>query len=182
MRHHRWIGGKPEVPVSGAYLRMRDPAPRLPGDDVAAGSAPDVSRAVAAAAAPQPAWARRPAAERTEVRSGDVARGLRPAERIDAGQVAFNGGALTIEIPWGVRAREGVLGPRGRSLLVLAMTAALGRMEEFRIHAGTATRTGVTDTEVDELLFQIAAYCGVPAGSAARRAVKDARAEREAGS
>ena len=33
--------------------------------------------------------------------SGDVARGLRVAERIDAGQVAVNGGALTIETPFG---------------------------------------------------------------------------------
>ncbi|MGI5460363.1 carboxymuconolactone decarboxylase family protein [Streptomyces sp. CA-249302] len=82
---------------------------------------------------------------------------------------------------WGVWAREGALSPRDRSLLVLAMTAALGRMDEFRIHAGTTPRTGVTDAEIDELLFQIAAYCGVPAGSAARRAVQNARADREAG-
>ncbi|MEU6140472.1 carboxymuconolactone decarboxylase family protein [Streptomyces sp. NPDC047081] len=80
---------------------------------------------------------------------------------------------------WGVWAREGALSPRDRSLLVLAMTAALGRMDEFRIHAGTTPRTGVTDAEIDELLFQIAAYCGVPAGSAARRAVQSVRAERE---
>ncbi|SEF56349.1 aldehyde dehydrogenase (NAD+) [Thermomonospora echinospora] len=33
--------------------------------------------------------------------SGDVGRGLRLAERIDAGQVAVNGGALTIETPFG---------------------------------------------------------------------------------
>jgi len=33
--------------------------------------------------------------------SGDVARGLRVAERIEAGQVAVNGGALTIETPLG---------------------------------------------------------------------------------
>ena len=33
--------------------------------------------------------------------SGDVARGLRVAERIDAGQVAVNGGPLTIETPFG---------------------------------------------------------------------------------
>jgi aldehyde dehydrogenase (NAD+) len=33
--------------------------------------------------------------------SGDAARGLRLAERIDAGQVAVNGGALTIETPFG---------------------------------------------------------------------------------
>ena len=33
--------------------------------------------------------------------SGDVARGLRMAEHIDAGQVSVNGGALTIETPFG---------------------------------------------------------------------------------
>ncbi|MEU1180371.1 aldehyde dehydrogenase family protein [Streptomyces sp. NPDC005820] len=33
--------------------------------------------------------------------SGDLARGLRLAERIDAGQVAVNGGPLTIETPFG---------------------------------------------------------------------------------
>ena len=79
---------------------------------------------------------------------------------------------------WGVWARGGALSTRDRSLLVLAMTAALGRMEEFRLHAGTTARTGVTDEELDELLFQIAAYCGVPAGVAARRAVQAVRDER----
>ena len=81
---------------------------------------------------------------------------------------------------WGVWARGGPLSHRDRSLLVMAMTAALGRMEEFRLHAGTTAQTGVTDEEVDELLFQIAAYCGVPAGVAARRAVLQVRAERSA--
>jgi aldehyde dehydrogenase (NAD+) len=33
--------------------------------------------------------------------SGDLARGLRVAERLDAGQVAVNGGPLTIETPFG---------------------------------------------------------------------------------
>ena len=76
---------------------------------------------------------------------------------------------------WGVWARGGALSVRDRSLLVLAMTAALGRMEEFALHVGATARTGVTDTEVDELLFQIAAYCGVPAGVAARRALRSVR-------
>ena len=39
--------------------------------------------------------------------SGDVARGLRLAERIDAGQVAVNGGALSIETPFGGFKRSG---------------------------------------------------------------------------
>jgi 4-carboxymuconolactone decarboxylase len=79
---------------------------------------------------------------------------------------------------WGVWARGGALTPRDRSLLVLAMTAALGRMEEFRLHAGSTPRTGVTDDELDELLFQIAAYCGAPAGVAARREIQAVRAAR----
>ncbi len=76
---------------------------------------------------------------------------------------------------WGVWARGGALSNRDRSLLVLAMTAALGRMEEFRLHAGARSRTGVTDEELDELLFQIAAYCGAPAGIAAKRALQQVR-------
>jgi 4-carboxymuconolactone decarboxylase len=79
---------------------------------------------------------------------------------------------------WGVWTREGTLTTRDRSLLVLAMTAALGRMEEFELHAGTQSRTGVTDAEIDELVFQVAAYCGAPAGVSARRVVKKLRAER----
>jgi len=88
---------------------------------------------------------------------------------------------LTLQA-WGVWTREGVLTPRDRSLLVMAMTAALGRMEEFRLHASCQDRTGVTDAEIDELCFQLAAYCGAPAGISARRAVKAVRAERDAAS
>jgi 4-carboxymuconolactone decarboxylase len=79
---------------------------------------------------------------------------------------------------WGVWARGGPLSTRDRSLLVMAMTAALGRMEEFRLHASSIERTGVTDEELDELLFQIAAYCGAPAGVAARRSLQEVRAAR----
>ncbi len=79
---------------------------------------------------------------------------------------------------WGVWTRGGPFTTRDRSLLVMAMTAALGRMEEFRLHAASIAQTGVSDAEVDELLFQIAAYCGAPAGVAARRAVLAVRAER----
>lgn len=80
---------------------------------------------------------------------------------------------------WGVWARGGALSPRDRSLLVLAMTAALGRMEEFRLHARSAERAGATDAELDELCFQIAAYCGAPAGVSARRELRAVRAARQ---
>jgi 4-carboxymuconolactone decarboxylase len=78
---------------------------------------------------------------------------------------------------WGVWTRGGALSSRDRGLLVLAMTAALGRMDEFKLHARSRSRTGVTDAEIDELLFQIAAYCGAPAGIAAKRALVEVRNE-----
>lgn len=84
------------------------------------------------------------------------------------------------EMAWGVWARGGPLSLRDRSLLVMAMTAAMGRMDEFRIHAAAAPNAGVTDEEVDELVFQVAAYCGGPAGLSARNAIKTIRAERDA--
>ena len=80
---------------------------------------------------------------------------------------------------WGVWARGGALSTRDRSLLVLAMTAALGRMEEFKLHAGASPHAGVTPEELDELLFQIAAYCGGPAGLSAKRALQAVRAEQD---
>ncbi len=90
-------------------------------------------------------------------------------------------GDYITSMAWGVWARGGALSTRDRSLLVLAMTAALGRMEEFRLHASAKDRTGVTDDELDELLFQIAAYCGAPAGNAAKRALLAVRAEQDGG-
>jgi 4-carboxymuconolactone decarboxylase len=80
---------------------------------------------------------------------------------------------------WGVWTRHGALSTRDRSLLVLAMTAALGRMDEFRLHVSATSRTGVTDDELDELLFQVAAYCGAPAGISAKRALLAERAGQE---
>ena len=80
---------------------------------------------------------------------------------------------------WGVWTREGPLSTRDRSLLVLAITATSGRMEEFRLHAAAASRAGVTDAEIDELLYQLVAYAGGPAGVSARRVIRQLRADRD---
>lgn len=46
---------------------------------------------------------------------------------------------------------------------------------------GARSRTGLTDDELNELLLQVAAYCGAPAGIAAERALVEVRAaERDA--
>lgn len=79
-------------------------------------------------------------------------------------------------LAWGTWAR-GILPRRERSILVLAVTAALGRMEEFRLHLTGARRNGISDEEIDEVVMQIAAYAGAPAGVAARRSVTAFRRE-----
>lgn len=67
------------------------------------------------------------------------------------------------EFCWGaVWGREG-LSPRDRSLINLGMIAALGRNKELALHTKGALRNGVTESEIQELLLQIAAYCGFPA-------------------
>jgi 4-carboxymuconolactone decarboxylase len=100
------------------------------------------------------------------------------AATADADPAAVEFQDYLTSMAWGVWTREGALTTRDRSLLVLAMTAALGRMDEFRLHAGTTAQTGVTDDELDELMFQLAAYCGAPAAVAARRELREVRAAR----
>jgi 4-carboxymuconolactone decarboxylase len=80
---------------------------------------------------------------------------------------------------WGTWARPG-LSLRDRSLLVLAMTGGMGRMEEFALHLRGAERNGLTDLEIDEIVIQLVSYAGAPAGVSARRAVKAFRLERAA--
>jgi aldehyde dehydrogenase (NAD+) len=65
VRHDHWIGGQAVAPAGGAYLPTVDPHTRQSGDEVAAGSAPDVDAAVRAADA-APAWAGQSAAHRSK--------------------------------------------------------------------------------------------------------------------
>lgn len=67
------------------------------------------------------------------------------------------------EACWGdVWARPG-LDRRTRSLLNLAMLAALNRMNEFATHVRGAVRNGCSRTEIQETLLHVAPYCGAPA-------------------
>jgi 4-carboxymuconolactone decarboxylase len=54
-----------------------------------------------------------------------------------------------------------------RSLLTIAMLAALNRPEELRMHLRAASNNGVTPDEIKEVLLQVAIYCGLPAANAA---------------
>jgi 3-oxoadipate enol-lactonase len=68
----------------------------------------------------------------------------------------------------GVWGRPG-LDWKSRRLMVLAITSALGRWDEFEIHLRGALTPGnahtLTPEEVREALFQVAIYAGVPAAN-----------------
>ena len=60
-----------------------------------------------------------------------------------------------------------------RRMIVIAQMVALGRWEEFRLHARAALASGDLDSDdLKEVLLQSAVYCGVPA---ANTAFKEAR-------
>jgi 4-carboxymuconolactone decarboxylase len=84
---------------------------------------------------------------------------------------------LATSFCWGaIWTREGL--PRTtRSLLNLAMLAALNRPHELRLHLRGALRNGCTKVEIRETLLQAAVYAGVPAGVDAFRAAREVLAE-----
>jgi 4-carboxymuconolactone decarboxylase len=74
---------------------------------------------------------------------------------------------MITEYAWGtIWTRPGLERPT-RSLLVLAITAAMGRWEEFRLHLRATRNTGATRDQVKETLLQLAIYAGVPAANTA---------------
>lgn len=74
---------------------------------------------------------------------------------------------LITKYVWGeIWTRPG-LEPRTRRLLVLTATAALGRWEEFRLHARAGLAAELELCDLKEALLQLAAYAGVPAANTA---------------
>lgn len=77
----------------------------------------------------------------------------------------------------GIWNREG-LPHRTRRMLVLAMTAALGRWEEYRLHVRAALTSGdLGPDDLKEVLMQAAIYCGVPVANTGFKEAREVIAE-----
>jgi 4-carboxymuconolactone decarboxylase len=82
---------------------------------------------------------------------------------------------------------DGIWNRRGlphkvRRMLVLAMTAAMGRWEEFRLHVRAALSSGDLDEDdLKEVLLQSAIYCGVPTANTGFKEAREVIAELAAG-
>lgn len=76
---------------------------------------------------------------------------------------------LVSEVCWGGTWGRPGLSRKQRSLNNLCMLAALNRAHEFETHVRGALRNGCTVEEIRETLYQVAVYCGIPAGVEAFR-------------
>jgi 3-oxoadipate enol-lactonase/4-carboxymuconolactone decarboxylase len=103
-------------------------------------------------------------------------------DRSLAARTPFNADfqALITRIAWHEIWGRPALDDRTRRLLVLAITASLGRWEEFALHVRAGlTRDGFTREELKEVLMQTAIYAGVPAANTAFREAAQIIAEIE---
>ena len=102
-------------------------------------------------------------------------------DRVMASQTAFDAPfqRFVTEVAWGsVWARE-ELDLRTRSLITIALLAALGRWEQLEGHLRATRNTGATPEEIREALLHVAVYAGVPAANTAFALARKVLAERE---
>ena len=80
---------------------------------------------------------------------------------------------------WGsVWSRPG-LSRRERSMLTIALLAALGHDEEVAMHVRATVNTGCSPDDIKEALLHVAVYAGVPAANRAFRVAKEELAKLE---
>jgi len=107
--------------------------------------------------------------------------GAEYVDRVMAAQTAFDAPfqRFVTEVAWGsVWARE-ELDLRTRSLVTIALLAALGRWEQLEGHLRASRNTGATPEEIREALLHVAVYAGVPAANTAFALARKILAERD---
>ncbi|MCI4665774.1 MAG: 4-carboxymuconolactone decarboxylase [Neomegalonema sp.] len=103
-------------------------------------------------------------------------------DRAEAAKTPFDEPFQTLitEGAWGnVWASDGI-SRRERSMLTLALLAALGNFEEIPMHIRATARTGASKQDVLEAFQHVAIYAGVPRANHALKLAKQTYAEMEA--
>jgi 4-carboxymuconolactone decarboxylase len=80
---------------------------------------------------------------------------------------------LIVRYVWGEIWSRPQLAHKSRSIINLALLAALQHPDELRLHVGGALRNGCSREEIQEVLLQVAVYCGVPVALEAFRVVQN---------
>jgi 4-carboxymuconolactone decarboxylase len=106
-------------------------------------------------------------------------------KHVDAATAAITGldhdfQTCITEGAWGsVWSRPGI-SKRERSMLTIALLAALGHHDEVAMHVRATRNTGASLDDIAEVLLHVAVYAGVPAASSAFKVVKKTLAEMDA--
>jgi 4-carboxymuconolactone decarboxylase len=88
---------------------------------------------------------------------------------------------LITEAAWGtVWARQGWT-TRERSIVTLALLAALGHDEEVAMHVRATANTGASRNDICEAFLHVAVYAGVPAANRAFKIAKEVFTEMDGG-
>jgi 4-carboxymuconolactone decarboxylase len=95
-------------------------------------------------------------------------------DRAEAGKTAFDAPfqELITEAAWGSVWSRPDWSKRERSMVTIALLAALGHDEELALHVRATANTGATPGDIREALLHVAIYAGVPAANHAFKIVK----------
>ncbi|MEM8838231.1 MAG: 4-carboxymuconolactone decarboxylase [Pseudomonadota bacterium] len=86
---------------------------------------------------------------------------------------------LITEAAWGHLWAGDHFTKRERSIVTIALLAALGRDDEVAMHVRAAHNTGTSREDIREALMHVAIYAGVPAANHAIKIAKAVFAERD---
>jgi len=86
---------------------------------------------------------------------------------------------LITEAAWGHVWSRPNISLRERSMITIALLAALGHDEEVAMHARATANTGASLEDIREALLHVAIYAGVPAANKAYKIVKDVFAKEQ---
>ena len=100
-------------------------------------------------------------------------------DRAEAAKTAFDEPFQTLitEAAWGNVWASDRVSDRERSMLTLALLAALENFDEIPMHIRATARTGASKTDVLEAFQHVAVYAGVPRANHALKLAKETYAE-----
>ena len=103
-------------------------------------------------------------------------------DRAQANQTPFDQPfqQLITESAWGTLWSRPNWSKRERSMVTIALLAALGHYEEVAMHIRATANTGATRDDICEALMHVAIYAGVPAANHAFKVAKATYAEMDA--
>ena len=103
-------------------------------------------------------------------------------DKAESAKTDFDGPFQTLitEGAWGTVWASDEISLRERSMLTLALLAAMGNFDEIPMHIRACARTGASKQDVQQVFQHVAIYAGVPRANHALKLAKQTFAEMDA--